>query len=54
MADVDFDSFDLDQLDFDSAAQVNAEKLAAADAQAAQDALMALDDDGCAGGACKI
>lgn len=50
----DFDELDLDHLDFDGAAAANAEKLAAADAQAAQDALLADDDDGCAGGACKI
>jgi hypothetical protein len=48
----DFD-FDLDHLDFDTAAANNAAKLAEADAAAA--AAEALpDEDDCAGGACKI
>ncbi len=46
--------FDLDHLDFDGAQASNEAKLAQADAQAAQEALAAQDDDGCAGGACKI
>jgi len=46
--------FDLDHLDFDSAEASNAAKQAQADAKAAEDALAAEDDDGCAGGACKI
>lgn len=49
----DFD-VDLDHLDFDGAQASNDAKLAQADAQAAEDALAAQDDDGCAGGACKI
>jgi hypothetical protein len=45
--------FDLDHLDFDAAAEKNAQKMALAD-QAAADAAALPDEDDCAGGACKI
>ena len=45
--------FDLDHLDFDTAAANNAKQLALADEVAAVAAALP-DDDDCAGGACKI
>lgn len=45
--------FDLDHLDFDAAAEKNAQKMALAD-QAAANAAALPDEDDCAGGACKI
>lgn len=52
MAD-DFELGGLDDLDFESAQQANAEALAQRDSEAA-DFAQGGDDDGCAGGACKI
>ena len=48
----EFELGDLDNLDFDAAAEANAEALAERDAQAAELAQDA--GDGCEGGACKI